>query len=73
MSLTKQLQEAIRSHDESVYRIALNSSVPNPIIHRFLTGERGIAIGSMEKLCDYLGLELAPKVKPKEKPKRRGK
>ena len=71
MSLTTQLREAIQSHEESVYRIAINSGVPNPIIHRFMTGERGIAIGSMEKLCDYLGLELTPKKKPRAKPKRK--
>ncbi len=73
MSLTTQLREAILSHEESVYRIAINSGVPNPIIHRFMTGERGIAIGSMEKLCDYLGLELTPKKKPRAKPRAKAK
>mgnify|MGYP000397934709 CR=1 FL=1 len=73
MSLTTQLREAIQSHEDSAYRLAINSGVPNPIIHRFMTGERGIAIGSMEKLCDYLGLELTPKKKPRAKPKAKAK
>lgn len=60
MSLADTLKEAIRKTGLSGYRVALDAGVPEPVVSRFLRGERGINLDTAGKLADYLGLELRP-------------
>ena len=59
-SLVDELREAIVNSGQTEYRVAKDSGVPQPVLNRFLRGERGISLGTAAKLCAYLGLHLAP-------------
>ena len=53
-------REAILNCGETEYRVAKESGVAQPILNRFLRGERGISLETAAKVCQYLGLHLAP-------------
>ena len=59
-SLVDELREAIRNSGETEYRVAKESGVAQPILNRFLHGERGVSLETAAKVCKYLGLHLAP-------------
>ena len=64
------LRKAMRQAERrgvSLYRIAKECDLDDSIIYRFYHGECGLALTSVDKLCDFLGLEL--KIRPA---KRRG-
>ena len=58
--LAKQLREAVRSCGDPVLTIAEAADVPQPVLQRFLSGQRGITIDTAGKLAAYLGLALLP-------------
>jgi len=69
MSVSDRLRQAIRKSDQTLYRIAQDTGLDWSILQRFLDGTRpNIRIDTIEKLCQYFGLELRP-----VKAKRRGK
>lgn len=57
-TLVDQLRAAIRDSGLTVYRLAKNSGVSQPVIDRFLTGERDIRLETAAKLATALNLEL---------------
>ena len=59
-NITGELLKAIANSGLTEYRIAKDSGVPQPVLNRFLHGERGISLSTAAKLCAYLGLHLAP-------------
>jgi len=59
-SLVDELRDAILNCGETEYRVAKDSGVAQPILNRFLRGERGISLETAAKVCKYLGLHLAP-------------
>jgi plasmid maintenance system antidote protein VapI len=59
-SLVDELREAIVKCGETEYRVAKESGVAQPILNRFLRGERGISLETAAKVCKYLSLHLAP-------------
>jgi DNA-binding Xre family transcriptional regulator len=62
MTISDRLRAAIQAQDVTLYRIAKDSDVDWGTLQRFLDGTRpNIRIETVEKLCDYLGLELQPK------------
>ncbi len=64
MTISDQLRAAIDKADVTLYRIAKDSQVDWGTIQRFIDGTRpNIRIDTMERLCEYLGLELRPKKK----------
>jgi DNA-binding Xre family transcriptional regulator len=64
MTISDQLRAAIDKADVTLYRIAKDSQVDWGTIQRFMDGTRpNIRIDTMERLCEYLGLELRPKKK----------
>ncbi|MGE0609911.1 MAG: helix-turn-helix domain-containing protein [Pirellulales bacterium] len=62
-SIDEQLRQAILNAGESVYAVAQGSGVSHPVLYRFLAKERDLRLESAAKLCQYLGLELAPIVR----------
>jgi len=58
--LVDDLREAILNCGETEYRVSKESGVAQPILNRFLRGERGISLETAAKVCEYLGLHLAP-------------
>jgi DNA-binding Xre family transcriptional regulator len=62
MTISKQLKEAIQKSDQTFYRIAKDAGVNWSALQRFITGERpNIRIDTVDRLCEYFGLELQPK------------
>ena len=59
-SLVDELREAIRNCGETEYRVAKESGVPQPVVSRFMREERGVSLETAAKLCQYLGIHLAP-------------
>jgi plasmid maintenance system antidote protein VapI len=57
-SLVDELRRAIVNCGETEYRVAKESGVPQPVLNRFLRGERGISLETAAKLSAYLGLHL---------------
>lgn len=59
-SISGRLRGAIGRSAESRYRIAQRTGVSQAALSRFMTGERGLALESADKLAAYMGLELLP-------------
>jgi hypothetical protein len=73
MSISTQLQAAIRNAGESVYAVSKGSGVPQSVLSRFVNGERGLSLESVDRLAEYLELELQPKRASPRKPAKRTK
>ncbi len=56
--MTEQLKQAIHESGLSVYRVAKDSGVPQPVLHRFMAGEQGLKLETADKLAKYLKLKL---------------
>ena len=61
--LENQIRVAIRRSGLSVYRLAKDSGVSQPVLCRFVNGTRGINLTTASKLVEILGLELVPRKK----------
>lgn len=61
--LTKAIQAAVKSSDETPYAIAKNAKVNRSQLSRLMSGERGLNSETIERLADYLGLEIV--IRPK--------
>jgi transcriptional regulator with XRE-family HTH domain len=57
-NIVDQLRRAMRDCGESEYAIAKATGVPQSVVNRFASGERGISLKTANKLCEYLKLEL---------------
>ncbi len=57
-SLADSLKAAVKATGKSVNSIAKQSGVPQAVLQRFVTGQRGMTLDTVERLCAYLGLEL---------------
>ena len=59
--VTDALREAIQKrteNGETIYMIAKNTGVDHGVIARFVRGERQLRGDTIDKLCEYLGLNL---------------
>ena len=69
MTVTDQLRAAIEAETKrrTLYQVAKGSGVNWAVLSRFLTGERPtLRSDTMDRLCDYLGLELRPRRRRKK-------
>jgi plasmid maintenance system antidote protein VapI len=57
-TLADQLKRAVAATGKSVSAVARESGVPQPVLHRFVTGERGLLLDTADRLAAYLGLEF---------------
>ena len=58
LSLSEQVRRAIQDSGKTQYRIAKESGVDKGALSRFMSGERGLTLESLDRLTDYLGLVL---------------
>ena len=56
--LTKAIAAAVRASDETPYAIAKGAGVARSQLSRMMRGESGMNADTIERLADYLGLEL---------------
>jgi transcriptional regulator with XRE-family HTH domain len=59
--MTDQLLKAIRDSGMTVNAIAVESGIPQPVLHRFERGKRDLTLTTAQKLAEYFGLELRPR------------
>lgn len=59
-TISEQLKSAISEYGDTPYALAKASGVSQAALSRFINGERGLTLDSVEKLCEVLGLELQP-------------
>jgi plasmid maintenance system antidote protein VapI len=57
------LKQLIRESGLSVAAVCRGAGIAQPVLHRFLTGERDLTLRTAEKLVVYLDLELRPRGK----------
>ena len=58
-SFANQLRRAIKQSDESIYQIAKETGIAEPVLYRFHNGLReNLRLDVAEKLARYLGLTL---------------
>ena len=57
-SVSQTLKDAIRDAGVSRYQISRGSGLSQSALSRFMSGERTLDLTSVDKLADYLGLEL---------------
>ena len=70
-TVTERLRAAILNGDQTRYEISKATGVSEAVLSRFVHGERSLNGPNIDRLCEYLGLELAPiKRKPTAKPNR---
>jgi plasmid maintenance system antidote protein VapI len=56
--MTETLKEAVRATGEPVSAVAHAAGVAQSVLHRFMVGERDLALRTAEKLAAHFGLEL---------------
>ena len=62
--------DAIEASDKTRYRIAKDTGISQTQLSRLMSGERGLSIDALERLVDYLGLEIV--IRPKRR-RRKGR
>lgn len=67
MGIGEQLKSFMRASGETGYGIAKATGVEQSAISRFLSGERGLDLTSIEKLAKHFRLELRQKPLAKKK------
>ena len=60
-SVSQQLREAILTAGVTRYRIAKDTGVNQAALSKFVRYLTSLDLATVDKLCDYLGLELAEK------------
>jgi plasmid maintenance system antidote protein VapI len=58
LTMADQLRNAIQDHGKAVSAIAVESGIPQPVLHRFVKGERDLTLTTAEKLVWYFDMEL---------------
>lgn len=56
--LSDQLRAAIRAADVTVYRISQETDVDPAVLSKFLSGQRGLSMPTIDAICGYLDLQL---------------
>ena len=54
------VKDAIRRDNRSITRLARDAGVSQSMVSRFVCGQRGVTINTMDRLLGTLGLELRP-------------
>ena len=63
------IRKAIESSDVTRYRISKDTGINESQLSALMAGTKGLSIEALEKLADYLGLEVA--TRPKRKREKR--
>ncbi len=57
-TLADVLKKAIEKSGESVASVARGAGIAQPVLHRFVAGERDLTLRVATRLADYFKLEL---------------
>jgi hypothetical protein len=61
MSVSEQLRKAIAESGDTHYRIWKETGINSRNLDRFVTGQTELGGRNIDRLCEYLGLELCRK------------
>ncbi len=70
-TVSDQLRDAIRECGSSVRALGLRAGVDDGMIHRFLAGDRGLTLATVDRLAAVLGLKLV-EARPVGRPRKAG-
>lgn len=56
--LSDQIREAVAGSGLSVYAVAKGAGIPEPSLHRFMHGTRGLTLESAEKVAEFFEMRL---------------
>lgn len=65
------VRRAIEASDVSRYRMAKDLEISQATISKFMSGERGLSIATLEQLAAYLNLEII--IRPKRRQRKAGR
>ena len=63
--MSDQIRAAIDASGVTRYRIAQETKIDEGTVSRFMAGKAGLAMKALDKLAEYLGLEIVVKGQPK--------
>jgi transcriptional regulator with XRE-family HTH domain len=66
--LSDQIRQAVESSGISQYRLSKEVQIGKTSLSRFMRGERGLTLKALDRLADFLELEIV--VRPKRRRKR---
>ena len=64
-TLTEQLREATARSGRTLGELARDTGIDKSALSRFLSRERGVSCNAMDRLGEYLGLEIVKRKKGK--------
>ena len=64
--LTDQIRQAIADSGVSRFQIANDTGIDESSLGKFFHGKRGLSLHNLDRLCEYLGLQIV-KTKPGKK------
>jgi len=66
-NMTDQLRNAVHDSGFSVNHIAAGAGIPQPVLQRFISGERqNIRLDTADRLAAYFGMRLTRPLRPKD-------
>jgi hypothetical protein len=65
MKLSDQIRRVVETCGQTRYRIAKETEISEATLSRFMSGERGLPMGTLDTLADYLGLNVVQAKKGK--------
>jgi hypothetical protein len=67
--LSEQLRAALENCGQTRYAVSKETGIPESTLSRFVAGGKPMRGENIDKLCEYLGLELRPRTKRLKKAK----
>lgn len=64
-TIAETLRTAIAESGENLAAIGRAAGIPQPVLWRFMAGERDLTLRTADKLLEYFRLEIRPKGKAK--------
>jgi len=64
-SMAEILRKAFEASGETVASVARGTGIAQPVLHRFVHGERDLTLRTADKLMAYFNLEVRPRSKGK--------
>ena len=65
LPLSEQIRQAIETCGETRYKVSKATGISEATLSRFMSGERGLPMKTLDKLGEYLQLTLISKRQPK--------
>jgi plasmid maintenance system antidote protein VapI len=64
-TIAETLKRAVEGSGQNLAEIGRAAGIPQPVLWRFMAGERDLTLRTADKLLDYFGLEIRPRGKGK--------